>query len=149
MRVCLALVLFALPAALAEAPAGKKESAKEALRRLQGAWVPLKAELGGAPFPAKALEGLRLVIKGNTYRVRAGKETDEGVLELMPEKTPPAMDVKGTEGPNKGKSFPAIYEVKGDTLRVCYDLEGKERPREFKTAKGKKHFLVTYERHKP
>jgi uncharacterized protein (TIGR03067 family) len=59
------------------------------------------------------------------------------------------MDVKGTKGPNKGKTFPAIYEVKGDTLRVCYDLDGKERPREFKTEKGKKYFLVTYERDKP
>lgn len=149
MRTSLAPVLLGLSAALSGAPPGEKDSAREDLRRLQGTWVPLKAELGGTAFPTKALEGLRLVIKDNTYRVTAGKETDEGVLELMPGKAPKGMDVKGTKGPNKGKSFPAIYEVKGDTLRVCYDLDGKLRPKEFKTDKGKKHFLVTYERKKP
>ena len=145
----LTLVLFALSAASLPGAEEKRSPAREALRPLQGTWVPLKAELGGAAFPAKSLEGFRLVIKGDTYRVTAGEKTDEGVLEVMPEKTPKAMDVKGTRGPNKGKTFLAIYEVKGDTLRVCYDLDGKGRPREFKTAKGKNHFLVTYERHKP
>jgi uncharacterized protein (TIGR03067 family) len=148
MRRSLALVLFGLwAAALPGAPPEEKESAREELRRLQGTWVPLKAELGGVPV--KALEGAKLTIKDNTYRVTAGKETDEGVLELMPGKSPKAMDVKGTKGPNMGKTFPAIYEVKGDTLRVCYDLDGKERPKAFRTEKGKKYFLVTYERSKP
>ena len=43
------------------------------------------------------------------------------------------MTITGTEGPNHGRTFPAIYELKGDTLRICYDLSGAKRPTEFKS----------------
>jgi uncharacterized protein (TIGR03067 family) len=59
------------------------------------------------------------------------------------------MDIIGTDGPNKGKTFLTIYERDGETLRVCYELSGKSRPREFKTAEGTQLFLVTYTRQKP
>ena len=58
------------------------------------------------------------------------------------------MDIKGTEGPNKGKTFLAIYELKDDKLTICYDLSGEARPTEFKTKPDTKLFLVTYERKK-
>ena len=59
---------------------------------------------------------------------------------------PKGMTVKGSEGPNKGKSFPAIYELSGDTLRICYDLSGTKRPTEFKSTAGTKLYVVTYKR---
>jgi hypothetical protein len=43
----------------------------------------------------------------------------------------------------------AIYEIDGDTLKVCYDLGGKNRPTEFKTKEGTALFLATYKREKP
>jgi uncharacterized protein (TIGR03067 family) len=59
------------------------------------------------------------------------------------------LDIIGTDGPNKGKTFLAIYERDGDTLRICYDLSGKNRPKDFKSPEGTQHFLVTYKREKP
>ena len=59
------------------------------------------------------------------------------------------MTLKGTEGPNKGKTYFCIFELDGDTLRVCYDLTGKNRPAEFKTAKDTLLYLVTYKRKAP
>lgn len=56
------------------------------------------------------------------------------------------MTVTGTEGPNQGKKFPCIYELQGDTLRICYDLSGAKRPTEFKSVAGTKLYLVTYAR---
>ena len=56
---------------------------------------------------------------------------------------PKAITVHGTEGPNKGKTFPAIYEREGETLRICYDLSGGKRPAEFKSVEGTKLYLVT------
>jgi uncharacterized protein (TIGR03067 family) len=61
---------------------------------------------------------------------------------------PGSMSVTGTEGPNRGKTFPAIYELTGDTLRICYDLSGAKRPAEFKTVTGTQLYLVTYHRRK-
>jgi hypothetical protein len=55
----------------------------------------------------------------------------------------------GTDGPNKGKTFLAIYELDKDSLKVCYDLSGKARPTEFKTKPDTTLFLVTYTREKP
>ena len=74
----------------------------------------------------------------------AGEKVDNGTVKLNPSVKPKALDITGTEGPNKGKTILAIYERKGDTLRVCYDLSGKRRPVEFKTTAGTPLFLVEY-----
>ncbi len=116
---------------------------------LDGTWLPSSAELGGKAFSAEFRKNMKLVIKDDKYTVTVEKEgTDEGTVKLMPSATPRAMDITGTKGPNKGKTFLAIYEHKGDTLRVCYDLSGKNRPTEFKTKEGTLLFLVEYKRQK-
>lgn len=111
---------------------------------IQGVWLPTAAELGGQPFPDEVRKTIKLVVKDETYTVTVGKQVDRGTLKVDPAANPKAMDIKGTEGPNKDKTIPAIYERYGDALRICYDLSGKERPKEFKTAAGPKLFLVTY-----
>lgn len=116
---------------------------------IKGTWLAATAELGGRPFPDEVRKSIQLTLKGGTYTVTVGKNPDRGTVKLDPSATPKAMDVTGTEGPNKGKTFPAIYELDGDTLRICYDLGGKARPTEFKTAAGTQQFLVTYKRQKP
>jgi uncharacterized protein (TIGR03067 family) len=111
--------------------------------------LPSSAELGGKKFPDEVRKSLKLVIKDDKYTVTAGKEgTDEGTVKLMPSATPKAMDITGAKGPNKGKTYLAIYEHTGDTLRVCYDLSGKNRPTEFKSKEGTLLFLVEYKRQK-
>jgi uncharacterized protein (TIGR03067 family) len=115
---------------------------------MQGAWLVAAAELGGKPFPDEVRKSIKLTLEGDTYTVTVGKNPDRGTVKLDPAAKPKAMDVTGTEGPNKGKTFPAIYELDGDTLKICYDLSGKGRPTAFKTAEGTQLFLVTYEREK-
>ncbi len=115
---------------------------------VQGDWQPVKAELGGAPMPDSVLRTISLKLGNGTYDVSVGGAPDKGTFELDASTTPKSMTVKGTEGPNKGKIFPAIYEVDKDTLRICYDLSGQKRPSEFKTLAGTKLYLVTYQRKK-
>ena len=116
---------------------------------LQGTWLPAAAELGGKPFPEEVRKSMKLVIKDDKYTVTVGEKVDQGTVKLNPKAKPKAMDITGTDGPNKGKTFPAIYERDGDTLRICYDLSGKGYPTEFKTGEGTQLFLVTYQREKP
>jgi uncharacterized protein (TIGR03067 family) len=59
------------------------------------------------------------------------------------------MDIVGTKGPNRAKKIPAIYELTDTTLRICYDLSGKARPKEFKTRSDTQLFLVEYKRQTP
>lgn len=134
LRTCLAISLFTA-AALADDSAA-----------LQGTWLPLTAELAGKPFPEEVRKSLRLEIKGEKYVVTAGKSIDRGVCKWNAEASPKELDITGEEGPNKGKTIPAIYELDGETLKVCYNLGGAERPKEFKTNDGAALFLVTYRR---
>jgi len=116
---------------------------------IQGTWLPSAAELGGKMFPDEVRKTIKLVIKGDKYTVTVGEKVDKGTVKLNPAAKPKALDITGTEGPNKGKTILAIYERNVDTLRVCYDLSGKNRPKEFKTKEGTQLFLVTYKREKP
>jgi uncharacterized protein (TIGR03067 family) len=129
------------------APNAWGQKAKEEQKMLDGSWVPVAAELGGQKL---TLQSMKLVLAGDKYRLLSKDVVaDQGTIAIDPEKRPRAMDIKGEEGPNKGKTFPAIYEIKGDTLTICYDLSGKQRPTEFKTAKDTKLFLATYKRAQP
>ncbi len=51
-------------------------------------------------------------------------------------------------GVDRGKTFLSIYEIKGDRMRICYDLSGQKYPAEFKSTKGTQLFLVNYRREK-
>lgn len=126
---------------------------------VEGNWVPKSAELGGKPMPDAVLKTIRLnlvadensPVKGR-YFVLVGDSPDNGTYKLDLESKPLGMTIVGTDGPNRGKTFPAIYELGkddgGKTLRICYDLSGAKRPTEFKTTAGTKLYLVTYGRKK-
>jgi uncharacterized protein (TIGR03067 family) len=115
---------------------------------MQGTWLASAAELGGNKFPDDVRKSIKLMVKDGKYTVTVGKRPDQGTIKLDASAKPKAMDITGTEGPNKDKTILAIYELEGDTLRVCYDLGGKNRPREFKSGAGTQEFLVTYKRQK-
>jgi uncharacterized protein (TIGR03067 family) len=117
-------------------------------KALQGTWLPASAELAGKPFPEQFRKSLTLTIKDDHYTVMA-EQKYEGTLKLDAGKTPKTMEIKGTQGPNQGKTIPAIYKVEGDSLTICYNLAGKDFPTEFKSKTGTKLFLVEYKREKP
>jgi uncharacterized protein (TIGR03067 family) len=116
---------------------------------IQGTWLPSTAELAGEKFPDEVRKTMKLAIKDDKYTVNVGEKVDKGTVKLDSSAKPKAMDITGTDGPNKGKTILAIYELDGDTLRVCYDLSGKSYPTEFKTKADTQLFLVTYMREKP
>lgn len=59
------------------------------------------------------------------------------------------MTITSPNGPNRGKTFLAIYELKDErSLRVCYDFSGAELPKEFDAPKGTQLQLVGYRRQK-
>ena len=117
-------------------------------KTVQGNWLPAQAELAGQPLPEAVLKSIRLKLDQGKYEVYVGGNPDKGSYTIDSTSKPKGMTITGTEGPNRGKTFPAIYELKGDTLRICYDLSGAKRPTEFKSLAGTKLYLVTYSRQK-
>ena len=139
LHIC--LIVAASLTAFAAAPADDAKG-------VQGNWKPVKAELAGQPMADAVLQSISLKLDNGKYEVFVGVNPDRGTYTVDASSKPKSMTVTGTEGPNQGKTFPAIYELKGDTLRICYDLSGAKRPTEFKSIAGTKLYLVTYQRKK-
>ena len=135
---------LAVAVSLSACAAGSPDDAKA----VQGNWKPVKAELGGEPMTDAVLKSISLKLDNGKYEVFVGGEADRGTYTLDSAAKPKGMTITGTEGPNHGKTFPAIYELTGNTLRICYDLSGANRPTAFKTSAGTKLYLVTYNRNK-
>jgi len=138
--LCLCLAVVVSPAAFAaDLPDAKT---------IAGNWTPIKAELGGQPLPDAVMKTISLTLADGKYEAMAEGRPDYGTYSLDAAAQPKGMTVTGTKGPNQGKTFPCIYELNGDTLRICYDLSGTKRPSEFKSVAGTQLYLVTYKRKK-
>jgi len=114
-----------------------------------GAWVVVGMEQDGTKLPADVIEKLnmKLTIKGENYTVTmADKVVDKGTSKVDDKKKPNTVDIKSEEGPNQGKTILAIIEIDGDSMKACYDMEGKVRPTEFATKEGTGHVLILYKR---
>jgi len=136
-----------------KAPPRPADAAEDA-KRQNGTWKPVGALLGGEKLNREELNKITLTIKDGAYEVIVDGEphADKGTVSLDTSVTPGRMSIQGVEGPNKGKTILAIYQMGqtegGDTFRVCYDLSGKAFPTDFNSRKGSTHYLVGYRRQK-
>ena len=138
---CISFAVAATLTAFAADPTGDAKA-------VQGSWSPAKAELAGQPMPEAVLKTISLKLNNGEYYVSVAGSPDKCTYTIDFTTRPRSMTITGTQGPNHGKTFPAIYELKGDTLRICYDLSGAKRPTEFKSVAGTRLYLVTYSRSK-
>jgi uncharacterized protein (TIGR03067 family) len=116
------------------------------LKKLQGTWRMLTLEMDGAPMPASAVAGAKIIVEGDQFTTSGMGATYKGTMTIDATKTPKTLDMAFTEGPERGNTSLAIYEVNGDSWKICLGLTGKERPKAFSTAPGSGHALETLER---
>ncbi|HEY1861779.1 MAG TPA: TIGR03067 domain-containing protein [Gemmataceae bacterium] len=131
------------------ARADEKADVEKELKKFQGAWTFESVEAGGKPVPAGELKGTILTFEGDKHTVKKGDDVLQvGTQKLDPSKSPKTIDVTMIEGPSKGTVMLGIYEIDGETLKVCFDSEGKKRPTEFKSAPGSATFVNVHKRMK-
>ena len=118
------------------------------LKAMAGKWKIEKAEAGGKEVESDDLKGVLLTIFGERYEVLMKDKQDAGTLKVDEKQMPKTIDSTDTEGDDVGKIVKAIYEISGDTMRVCYALDGGERPTEFATKPDTALLLITYKREK-
>jgi uncharacterized protein (TIGR03067 family) len=140
--------ILSIGVALAAAMSAFTADSVSDAKAVQGSWLSATAELAGRPMPDSVRKSISLKLENGKYEVFVGEHPDRGTYTIDADTTPKSMTISGIEGPNHGKTFLAIYELKGDTLRICYDLSGAKRPAEFKSVAGTKLYLVTYHRKK-
>lgn len=143
MHIRFAQILFLAFGAISLGQNGGSDLAK-----LQGTWLPVSAEMGGQKLTEEFLRKTSLSLRQEKYTVRVGDTNDHGVIKLVADTLPKAMDITSSDPAQEGKSFPAIFEVEGNSLLVCYDLEGKKRPNAFKSPMGTQWLLIQYKKEK-
>jgi uncharacterized protein (TIGR03067 family) len=144
----------------------EKSTIEKEKRTLQGRWIVIKAELGGKRFGP--LEEAFFSFEGDTLvRVTEYLDMEIVTLRLDPAKNPKQIDFIPKKGGEKEKTQ-GIYQLAGDTLKLCMAAKhspfkaegtaakgqvgelasatvvfGKERPKQFDSKQG---FLLTLKR---
>jgi uncharacterized protein (TIGR03067 family) len=129
--------------------AGTLASTNHAPRcQLEGAWVPIAASVAGSPLAVDELRVRYLLLEAGGYSIidRSNHVVDGGRYLVNEALTPATMDIVGRSGPHAGRTMRAIYELHGDELTVCYDLEGRERPPNMQPQDDQLLLRITYSR---
>jgi uncharacterized protein (TIGR03067 family) len=124
------------------APAPKKGD-EPAPGKLEGEWV------------VESMEGPKDAPPGTvTMRFADGKisiqeakreRPEEAAYTADPTKKPAAIDIRPDRGA-KVQVVQGIYEIKGDTLKLCFGRDGVDRPTEFKGDAEKGIMFITLKR---
>lgn len=114
--------------------------------KITGKWKITEAELGGKPLPVAAFENLRLELDETSYQLIEKEVIDSGIIEMVDDADPQALNIIGVYGPNKGKIFKCIYKFEGEDMLTCYNLGGDNYPASFETFENTLLYLVRYKR---
>lgn len=149
LAACAALCLVLAAAARgddakpATLPADAAKADREAL---QGIWRLVASEVKGRkdekpPESALKFDG------DEAYELKGGEKKDPAVYRLDPSKDPRQIDLIPQSGELKGTTVQAIYEIKGDTLRLALG-DADRRPKAFVPGEGVT-VVLTFKREKP
>lgn len=129
----------------------KKAAIEKELDTLHGTWTLVASEGRGETMSEEDMkkhEGF-VEIDGNKMRIYVKDMHDlEGVAKFDPTATPKSIDYWHLNGPDKGKTGLGIYELQGDTLRVCWAITGERegRPTAFSNRPDEHQAINTYKR---
>ena len=118
----------------AKRPAGKMD--KDRISIL-GTWKVTYAEDSGRVTPTDALKDIRFVIEEKTMITELGERTSVATYRLDPSTTPKSIDIN-----ENGRTKPGIYDLQGDTLRICISEHSDDRPTKFDSQPNSANDLI-------
>lgn len=127
-----------------EATAATKAESKKALEKtpddqanIQGHWRVVFAEDSGRASPQESLRDIRFVINQETMTMEFAGRKNESTYKLNPSTNPKSIDM--TEN---GRTKLGIYDLQGNTLRICMSEDKPLRPTAFDSQPGSVNDLV-------
>jgi uncharacterized protein (TIGR03067 family) len=140
---------FVLAVAVLVSGGDASEDTKKELERFRGTWKYVSMEAEGTKVAPEPLAGIKLVLDGDKFTQTDPQATYRGTFSVSVKTRPKTIDVIFTEGPEKGKAFKGIYELEGDTYKVCLAVPDHERPKVFASKPESGHVLSVLKREKP
>jgi len=113
------------------------------LDQLQGTWTVKSMKIEGQAMAEEMLGEARIDIAGNRFTSTGMGAVYEGTLELDAAHKPARIDMKFDSGPEKGNINLGIYELKGDSWKLCLATSGGVRPTKFAAPTGSGFALET------
>ncbi|HVS33990.1 MAG TPA: TIGR03067 domain-containing protein [Gemmataceae bacterium] len=139
------LLPAALSAGLLFAADAKDDAVKKDMDALQGKWQITALTRDGKD--AEVSKDAVRIVKDNKYTVNPNPNTTiEGTFKIDPTTKPKSIDITQTNGPNAGKTSLGVYDLDGDTLKICWAPPGKDRPTDFKSAEGSGVLLAVHKK---
>ena len=125
------------------APAPKKAD-EPAPGKLEGDWIVESIE---GPKEDAPPGSITMHIGDGTISIKEGKreKAEDAGYTADATKKPATIDIRPGRGP-KEQIIQGIYEVKRDTLKLCFGRDGVDRPTEFKGDVSKGIMLITLKR---
>jgi uncharacterized protein (TIGR03067 family) len=114
-QICLILIAAGIFCAMGGGDAVKREKEK-----LQGAWTVTELREADKKAPDEKAHSLRIEFKGEAIMITIKDNVVvKGTFAVDPDKSPATMNIN-FEKDGKAITIPAIYELKGDDLKVCH-----------------------------
>jgi uncharacterized protein (TIGR03067 family) len=118
---------------------------KKDLEAMQGDWAAVSITHDGHKLPDDDAQSLFRTVKGDQYTVFLFKKAvSKGTLKIDATKKPKTIDFL----PANGEPILGVYELDGDSWKICHSMPGKERPRELSAKMGSGHSSAVWEREK-
>jgi RNA polymerase sigma-70 factor (ECF subfamily) len=131
------------------APAAQEEGDD---KKLQGDWKMARAVLNGDPVQGAGAENFVWRFQGEKVVLELnGQVVAHNLFRLAPDQRPRAIDITPTDErgrpPRQAKPETWVYELDGDTLRVCKPTEpNAPRPKEVASKPGSNTMLMELKR---
>ncbi len=143
------MVTFAL-SLLVTAQKPREEPVTDDRDRLQGSWTVVSFERDGSPLPADEVKQLHVIIAADRLTIKHDRKAREAVFNLDATRRPREINIIHPDSPQKDYPWPGIYELEGDTLKLCYPFQAdRPRPKEFKAPAGSGLLLLVLKRERP
>ena len=127
--------------------AGDVTDTKKEIAKFDGTWTVSEITYNGKDHSKLkfnfVFKGDEAVVEGND---QVKVEYARLKIKLDPTTTPKILDLTVGAGVQKDASMEGIYEFKGDELRICIKVFGKDRPTEFASPDGSSVALLVLKR---
>jgi uncharacterized protein (TIGR03067 family) len=113
---------------------------------LSNPWRLEYREVNAKPWPSQ--NGIILIFKEKEIALSDGLGLPEGqrLYWLRPEVSVNAIDILDGKNPLLGGVEAGIWEISGDTLKICTAALGRPRPKEFSTSPNSTNLLQVFKR---